>query len=159
MPNDPRPTVDAIDRKMIELLRIDGRMTNAALARSIGIAESTCTSRLRSLRTRGIISGIYAEVDPEVLGRGVEALIAVRFSGQRRQDFEQIRDELPDVPGVLALFHLSGSTDYLVHVAAVSTDALRDFVLDHLTGRAGVAHAETSLVFDRTRGTAPLSLD
>lgn len=158
MPKDPRPVLDPIDRELVELLRADGRLTNAALAKAVGIAESTCTTRVRRLLDRGVITGIHAEVDPALLGRPVEAFVAVRFAGQRRADFERLRAELPAVPGVLGLFHLSGSTDYLVHVAAVSTDALRDFVLDHLTGRPGVAHAETSLVFDRTRATARLAV-
>jgi len=154
---NPQVTLDPIDRELIELLRADGRATNAALAKAVGISESTCALRVRRLRNRGVLTGFSAEVDPATVGRPVEALVAVRFAGQLRQEFERLRIELLAVPGVLGLFHVSGSTDYLVHVAATSTDALRDFVLDHLTGRAGVAHVETSLVFDRVRGTAPIT--
>lgn len=157
MPQNLQSGLDRIDGHLVELLRADGRATNAALAKEVGISESTCAMRVRRLRSRGVITGFSAEVDPAKVGRAVEALVAVRFAGQLRQEFERLRAELLAVPGALGLFHLSGSTDYLVHVAATSTDALRDFVLDHLTGRPGVAHVETSLVFDRVRGTAPLT--
>lgn len=157
MPQYSRPSLDEVDRELVDRLRADGRVTNAALAKAVGIAESTCTARVRRLRERGVITGFHAEVDPAMVGRPVEALVAVRFAGQQRQEFERLRAELLEVPGVLALFHLSGSTDYLVQVAAPTTDALRDFVLDHLTSNAGVAHAETSLVFDRARGAARLA--
>lgn len=153
---DPRPALDEVDRVLSETLRRDGRATNAILAKAAGIAESTCTARLRRLQSLGVVTGVHATVDHVALGRPVEALVAVRFSGQRRRDFERLRAEIPAIPGVLQIFHVSGANDYLVHVAARSTSELRDFVLDHLTGRPDVAHAETSIVFDHARGHAPL---
>lgn len=149
--------LDATDQRLVHLLEKDGRMSNAMLARVSGIAESTCLVRVRSLRERGVIRGIHAEIDPAAVGRPVQAMIAVRFGGHRRSHFEAFRDEVPRLPGVLAAFHVSGATDYLVHVAAESADALRDFVLDHLTNRPGVLHAETALIFEALRGDGTLT--
>jgi DNA-binding Lrp family transcriptional regulator len=50
------------------------------------------------------------------------------------------------------MFHVSGANDYLLHVAAATPDALREFVLDHLTADPAVIHAETSLIFEHVRG-------
>lgn len=144
--------LDRIDQQLVRLLIEDGRTSNATLARTVGIAESTCLMRVRSLRERGIVRGVHADIDPAALGRPIQAMIAVRFGGHRRSHFEAFRTEVPDLPGVLGAYHVSGATDYLVHVAAESADALRDFVLDHLTNRPGVLHAETSLIFDAVRG-------
>ena len=72
---------------------------------------------------------------------------------------EAFAAQVPDVPGVLALHHVSGATDFVVHVACPSAHELRDVVLDHLTGREGVLHAETSLIFDSVRGRASLTAD
>ena len=154
--DDPRP-LDEVDRALLALLEADGRMSNARLARESGIAESTCLSRVRTLRERGVIRGVHADVDPATVGRGVEAIVAVRFAGHARADIEEFTDAVPDLPGVVALFHVSGGTDFLVHVAQPTAGDLRDFVLDHLTTRPGVAHAETALVFDSRRGRRPLS--
>ncbi len=153
------PVLDATDRALVRLLEQDGRTPNATLARTVGIAESTCLVRVRSLRERGVIRGIHADIDPAAVGRPVQAMIAVRFGGHRRSHFEAFNAEVPRLPGVLAVHHVSGATDYLVHVAAESADALRDFVLDHLTNRPGVLHAETSLIFDSVRGTGTLVTD
>jgi DNA-binding Lrp family transcriptional regulator len=60
---------------------------------------------------------------------------------------------VPGLPGVLSLFHVSGANDYLLHVSAATPDALREFVLDHLTADPAVSHAETSLIFEHVRGT------
>lgn len=156
-PPRPRPELDEVDDLLVNLLMQDGRMPNNALARAAGIAESTCVGRVRSLRERGVVRGIHADVDPAQVGLGVQAMVAVRFGGHDRAHFEQFREEVPRLPGVLAAFHVSGANDYLVHVAAASSDALRDFVLDHLTNRPGVVHAETSLIFEASRGAGPVT--
>lgn len=151
------PVLDRVDQQLVALLEKDGRMPNATLAREVGVAESTCLVRVRLLRERGVIRGIHADIDPAMVGRSVQAMIAVRFGGHRRTHFEEFREEVPKLPGVIGAFHVSGATDYFVHVACESADALRDFVLDHLTNRPGVLHAETALIFDTLKGEATLS--
>ncbi|HKJ12389.1 MAG TPA: Lrp/AsnC family transcriptional regulator [Ornithinimicrobium sp.] len=156
-PKPELPPLDETDRALVRLLEADGRASNAALAREAGIAESTCLVRVRSLRERGVIRGIHADIDPHAVGRPVEAMIAVRFGGHLRAHFEQFREEVPRLPGVRAAYHVSGANDYFVLVAAESADALRDFVLDHLTSRPGVLHAESALIFESLRGQSTLT--
>lgn len=157
-PRDDKP-LDPTDLTLVRLLEQDGRMSNAMLAREVGIAESTCLVRVRSLRERGVVRGIHADIDPVAVGRPVEAMIAVRFGGHRRSHFEQFTQEVPELPGVIGAYHVSGAIDYFVHVATESADALRDFVLDHLTNRPGVLHAETALIFESLRGRGTLTRD
>lgn len=157
VPTPVAQPLDETDRTLVSLLQADGRASNATLAREAGIAESTCLVRVRSLRERGVIRGIHADVDPHAVGRPVQAMIAVRFGGHKRSHFEQFRDEVPLLPGVTAAYHVAGANDYMVLVAAESADALRDFVLDHLTSRPGVLHAESSLIFESLRGQASLA--
>ncbi len=98
-----------------------------------------------------------AEVDLVRLGLPVQAMVAIRFAGHARSDVDAFAAEVTDLPGVVATYNISGADDFLVHVAAASPEAMRDFVLDHLTGRPGVVHAETSLVFHGYRGRNLLS--
>jgi DNA-binding Lrp family transcriptional regulator len=151
-PPRDRPLLDDVDRVLVGMLLQDGRTPNVALARAAGIAESTCAARVRGLRERGILTGVTAEVDLVRLGLPVQAMVAIRFAGHARADVDAFAEEVTGLPGVIAIYNISGADDFLVHVAAASPDALRDFVLDHLTGRAGVVHAETSLVFHGYRG-------
>lgn len=151
-PPRSRPELDDVDRALVAALLHDGRTPNVALARAAGIAESTCVARVRSLRERGILTGVTAEVDLVRLGLPVQAMVAIRFAGHERSDVDAFGAEVADLPGVVATYNISGADDFLVHVAAASPEALRDFVLDHLTGRPGVVHAETSLVFHGYRG-------
>ena len=151
----PRPVpaaLDEVDQELVRLLTADGRMPNNALAEATGIAPSTCLMRVRSLRERGVIKGFHADVDLGVLGQPLQALVAVRIGAHSRDEINRFRTKVPELPGVLSLFHVSGANDYLLHVSAASPDALREFVLDHLTADPAVVHAETSLIFEHVRG-------
>ncbi|WP_255464967.1 Lrp/AsnC family transcriptional regulator [Dermacoccus sp. PAMC28757] len=152
----PAWSPDAVDRRLVELLLDDGRMPNAELARRVGVPESTCSGRLRVLRERGVIAGVHADVDLGSLELPLEAMIALRFTGHTRDDIDGFRAAVADVPGVLAVFHVTGENEFLVHVCTQSPDALRNIVLDHLAVLPGVVHAETSLIYERIRGSRPL---
>lgn len=150
------PALDDVDLALLRLLQSDARRPVAALARDVGLAESTCAGRVRALVERGVIRGFVADVDPAAVGYAIEAMISLRLTGHLREHVEALRDDLARVPGVIAIYNTSGAHDFLIHVATTSTDALRDFVLDHVANRPGVTHTETSLVFEATRGVGPL---
>ena len=77
--------IDAVDRQIIEQLQLNGRMTNAELAERVGIAPSTCVARVRSLVSRGIITGFTASVDPAVMGMTLQVLVSVTIRSGARQ--------------------------------------------------------------------------
>jgi DNA-binding Lrp family transcriptional regulator len=152
MPNHQQPVVDDIDRAILELLAADARITNQRLAEHVGVAPSTALSRLRALRERGVIRGFHAELDLAALGRPLQALIAVRLAVHAREQIDAFTAAIRELPGVLMVFHLAGATDYLVWVAARDAQDLREFVVDHLATHSAVSHAETSLIYEHSRG-------
>ncbi|MEO7132458.1 MAG: Lrp/AsnC family transcriptional regulator [Dermatophilaceae bacterium] len=147
----PRP-LDATDRALLRALAADGRATNADLARRLELPESTCAGRIRMLRESGVIRGVHADVDLAAIGQPMEAMVALRFAGHTREAMDSFRERIAAVPGVIAAYHVAGDDDFLVHVAAASSDDLRDLVLDHLTAVEGVGQARTSLIFERILG-------
>lgn len=153
-PRDP-PSLDSVDRAILDVLVEDGRIPNVALAARVGIAETTCSGRLRALRERGVITGVHAHVDLERIGRPVQALVAVRLAGHDRVRVARFGDEVAALPGVLAAYNVSGTEDFVVHVATATPQTLRDFVLDNLASRDGVTGVETSFVFSEHPGQRP----
>lgn len=152
-PNDVRAgALDAVDRHLVRLLQEDGRLPNNALAAAVGIAPSTCLSRVRALRRAGVIRGFHADVDPGALGRGLRAMVAVRMAAGSRATLEPFARSIAGRPEVLDVYFLAGADDFLLHVAVHDTDELRRFVVERLSDRPDVASTETSLVFDHLRG-------
>lgn len=150
MPNDLR--LDETDRKILEALSADARISNARLAERVGVAPSTALQRVRQLRASGVLRGFHAEVDLAALGRPLQAMVAVRLTVHNREQIETFTNNVRRLPGVLTVFHLAGATDYLVWLAAADAQDLREFVVEHLASDPAVAHAETSLIYEHRRG-------
>lgn len=151
MPKDIRE-LDDIDRRIVDALRSQGRLPNNALAEKVGIAASTCLTRLRSLLDRGVIGGFHAEVDPAWIGRPIQAMIAIRLRSDARASIDAFSDKLAGLPQVLNVYFLAGADDFLVHVAAEDPDDLRAFVVEQLSSAPEVALTETKLIFQHKRG-------
>jgi len=150
-PNIVRGPLDDIDRQLLRELAADARLPNNALARRVGIAPSTCLARVRALRERGVIRGYHADVDPTALGRPIQAMISVRLQSHARGHIPAFMAKIATLPEVLNVFFLGGADDFHVHIAATSTDNLRDFVVVNLSGDPDVALTETNLIFDHIR--------
>ncbi len=147
--------LDPVDTALVRELARDGRQPNNALAERVGIAASTALARVRLLVERGVIRGIHAEVDPASVGRPVQAIIALRLRAHDAAHVRGFTRRVSRLPDVVQVFHVSGSEDFLVHVAVESTERLRDFALDSLTSDPAVGHAQTHLVFEHQRGGFP----
>jgi DNA-binding Lrp family transcriptional regulator len=150
-PNNVRPAPDDIDRRILSHLAADARMPNNALADLVGIAPSTCLSRVRAMRESGIIRGYHADIDPAALGRPIQAMIAVRLQSHARGHIAEFTAKVAALPEVLNVFFLGGTDDFLVHIAATGTENLRDFVVVNLSGNPDVALTETNLIFEHVR--------
>ena len=150
-PNIVRPALDEVDRRILRELVADARIPNNALAERVGIAPSTCLGRVRALRESGVIRGYHAEVDPAALGRPIQAMISVRLQSHARGHIPDFMAKIARLPEVLDVFFLGGADDFHVHIAATSTDNLRDFVVVNLSGDPDVALTETNLIFDHVR--------
>jgi DNA-binding Lrp family transcriptional regulator len=150
-PNIVRPVLDDIDRRLLRELAADARIPNNALAERVGIAPSTCLGRVRALRAGGVIRGYHADVDPAALGRPIQAMISVRLQSHARGHIPDFMAKIATLPEVLNVFFLGGADDFHVHIAATSTDNLRDFVVVNLSGDPDVALTETNLIFDHIR--------
>lgn len=143
--------MDELDSALLRLLQQDGRRTNRDLAQELGIAPSTCLERVRSLRERGVLLGFHAEVDLASMGRGLQAMIAVRVRPPTRAVIEQFQAFVARMPEVISVFVLTGTDDFLIHVAVRDTDHLHSVVLDKLTERQELADVRTSVIYGHLR--------
>ena len=143
--------LDRIDFEILAILQNDGRTSNKELAASVALAPSTCLGRVRRLIDEDVIRGVHAEVSPDALGVGLEAMITVRLSTQTREAFATMTARLESLTEVVAFYDMSGADDFLIHVAVRDPEHLRDVVTDGITCAAEVKHVETSLIFDHKR--------
>ena len=154
--NPQAVSLDAFDRAILAALVEDGRMTNAALAARVGLAESTCAYRVRALRESGVISSINARIDLAAIGRPIQAVVQVHLSSHSRVHIDELFDRLVEIPGALSVVHVAGDNDFHLHLAVASPERLRDLILEHITSHPAVTKTETQLVFEVRRGAGAL---
>jgi DNA-binding Lrp family transcriptional regulator len=147
-PNDIRPPVDEIDRHILEVLAVEARIPNNALADRVGIAPSTCLNRVRAMVERGIIRGFYADVDPEAIGYALQAIVAVRLQQDARDAMHTFAARLAAMAEVRDVFFIAGAHDFIVHVVARDTAQLRKFVVESLGRSSEVASTETNVILE-----------
>jgi DNA-binding Lrp family transcriptional regulator len=151
-PDRPGPRqdvrLDALDRAILRILATDARIPNKTLAERVGVAQSTCLARVRSLRERQVIRGFHADIDPRALGHDLQAMVAVRLRPHARAELTQFAAMMRVQPEVLDVYFVAGANDYLLHVATASTDELRWFIAEQVNRNPNVAHTETSLIFE-----------
>ncbi len=140
--------LDRTDCDLVAALQNNGRLSNKELAARVGIAPSTCVVRLRRLIDGGALRGFHAEVDAHSLGVGLQAVVAVRLQRHSKALVESFRTHALSQPEVVALYHMAGADDFLIHVAVRDPEHLREMAMTAFTTREEVAHLQTSLIFE-----------
>jgi DNA-binding Lrp family transcriptional regulator len=145
------PTLDRTDRAIVALLQENARLSNKEIAGRVGVAQSTCSERIKRLESTGVFRGFHAEVDPAVFGIGLQAMIAVRLHRHETTQVARFRKYAEQLEEVVAFYHMAGNNDFLVHVIVHDSDHLRDIAMGAFTAQPEVAHIETSIIFEHTR--------
>jgi DNA-binding Lrp family transcriptional regulator len=145
--------LDEFDKAILRELQMDARRTNRDIAAAVGVSASTALERTRSLRERGVIRGAVLDLNLAAVGRGVQALIAVRIRPPSRRNIEGFRNWIAQLPETIGVFVVSGAEDFLVHVAVKDNQDLYAFVIDRLTERPEVADVRTSVVHEHLHKT------
>ncbi|MHB8507371.1 MAG: Lrp/AsnC family transcriptional regulator [Candidatus Dormibacteria bacterium] len=139
------PAVDQIDRKLLGVLRDDGRLSVAALADRCSISRANAYNRLERLSDSGVIRGFSVQVDSEKIGLGITAVVLLSF---QQGDWKTFRDTLAGVPEVEYCALTTGPHDALILVRMADMHRLRDFVLETIQSLPFVRNSETILTLE-----------
>jgi len=132
--------MEAADRRIIDLLREDGRMSFTDLGKAIGLSTSAVHQRVRRLEERGVISGYAAIVDPSALGSPLTAFVSVAPLDPR--DPDDIPDRLRGIGAIDACYSIAGDSNYLLRVR-VSTPQHLEELLATVRTKGGVSTRTT----------------
>jgi Lrp/AsnC family transcriptional regulator, leucine-responsive regulatory protein len=133
--------LDSFDRKIVAALAADGRLTTVDLAARIGLSPSACTRRLQGLEAGGVIRGYRAMLNADAIGLGINIFVEITLERQNDDTLRAFEAALAACPNVLSCHLMSGSSDYLVHMAARDLpdfERLHANVLGHLPGVARI---------------------
>ena len=148
--------IDEVDGIILDLLQENARISQADVARAVGLAPSAVLERIRKLEARGVVKGYTALLDPNALDQRMLAFVAVR-SAEAPGD-ESVARALAQCPEVLELHHVAGDDCYLLKVRARDAEHVGQ-LLRHRFGRIpGVVSTRTTIVLETVKETPRLPL-
>lgn len=140
-------TLDRYDRRILELLQQEGRLSNQELAERIGLSPSPCLRRVKALEEAGIIAGYRAMVDAKKLGLTLMALIHISMDRHTPERFANFEEKVAALPEVLECLLITGQdADYQLKVIVKDMDAYQHLLLDNITRIEGVSGVHSSFV-------------
>ncbi len=139
------PVMDEIDRKILAVLRSDGRASFTAVAQAVHISRAHAYSRIARLTESGVLSRFTALVDPAKAGLGSSAYVTLKV---RQHAWRELKDRLSEVPEIHHIALVGGSFDVILLVRAEDNIHLRRIIFDQLQSMPGVLDTQTFLVFE-----------
>jgi Lrp/AsnC family transcriptional regulator, leucine-responsive regulatory protein len=136
--------LDLRDRKILSVLRADGRLTIAELAEKVGLSATPCWTRVKRLEAMGAISGYVAVIDARAIGVPNVVFIEVTLDKHDEKMLESFGQALAAMPEVMEAHLVTGGYDYLVKVAVTGTDHYERFLRESLYRLPGIRHSRST---------------
>ncbi len=149
--------LDAIDRRLLELLQKDGRTSNADLARAVRMAPSAVFERVRRLERDGVIRGYGAQLDPRAIDRGLLAFVLVR-SDEHPGEIST-GESLAIEPEVLEVHHVAGQDSYLVKVRVKDPESLGRLLRERFGAIKTVRSTQSTIALETLKEQWALPVD
>ncbi len=153
---DNYSTIDGRDLDILSLVQSNARISNAEIARRMGMAPSAILERLRKLEARGVVRGYETRLDPHPLGLGLLAFVFVR-SDERLSDGETAA-RLAEIPEAQEVHHVAGEDCYLVKVRAADPEALGRLLRERFGSIPSVRSTRTTIVLGTVKESGQLPL-
>jgi Lrp/AsnC family leucine-responsive transcriptional regulator len=144
---------DRIDRKILDILQRNGRISITDLAQEVGLSATPCAERVRRLERDGVITGYHARVSPQALGKNLLVFLEIKLAAKSDEVFEKIRKELQRMPDVMECHLVSGDFDYLVKARLAEMNDYRRLLGEILQRLPGSAESHSYVVMEEIKET------
>jgi len=143
--------MDAIDRRILEVLQDDCSITNVELARRVNLSPSPCLARVNALEASGVIRGYVALADPVRLGLSLNVFIQVSLEKQVEAELERFQKEMATCPEVMECYLMTGDSDYLLRVVVADMQGLELFIVNRLSRIPGVRNIRSGFALKQVK--------
>jgi DNA-binding Lrp family transcriptional regulator len=151
--------LDRVDRRMLDELQADARISNQDLAKRVGLSTAPCWRRLRRLEENGFIANYATLLNPTAIGLPILAYAQVTLENHHPESVRQFDELIARRPEVLECHSMSGTNDYLLRIVAGSMQAYERFLSTHVLQTKAVRSVNTSFVLRTKKFTTRLPLD
>ena len=125
--------LDKIDKKILDILQVDGRITNAQLSKDIGLSPAPTLERVKKLENAGIILSYHAKVDTEKINLGVSTYVMVSLKAHNKSNIEKFIEAIDGVDEIIECNHVTGSSDFILKVIPKDIPSYQKLMLERVS--------------------------
>ena len=128
-----RVKLDKIDRKILDILQSNAKITNAQLSKDIGLSPAPTLERVKKLETSGIIKSYHAKLDTDKIGLGVHTFVQVSLKGHNKKNIDLFVNEINTIPEVIECHHITGSGDFILKIISSDIQSYQKLMLEKVS--------------------------
>jgi Lrp/AsnC family transcriptional regulator, leucine-responsive regulatory protein len=125
--------LDEIDRKILDILQSNAKITNAQLSKDIGLSPAPTLERVKKLESSGIIKSYHALLDTDKIGLGVHTFVQVTLKGHNKKNIDHFLNEINMIEEVIECHHITGSGDFILKVIAKDISSYQRIMLEKVS--------------------------
>jgi Lrp/AsnC family leucine-responsive transcriptional regulator len=144
-------TVDRIDRKILRLLQDDGRLSNVALAKKVGLSATACNERVRKLEREQVIESYHARVNPAKLGANLMVFVEITLTRTSSDAFAEFSSAVQRTPEILECHLVAGDFDFLIKARVPDMPSYRKLLGETILNMPGVNESRTYVVMEEVK--------
>jgi Lrp/AsnC family leucine-responsive transcriptional regulator len=151
-------SLDRTDRRILECLQADGRISNVQLARKVNLTPTPCIERVKRLERQGYIKGYTAILNPEMVNAGLLVFVEIDLSHNSPDAFRRFREEARRLPEIMDCHLVSGNFDYLIKARVSDMKAYRELLGEKILSLPDVNGSRSYVVMEEVKETLNLPL-
>ena len=155
----PKPDLDRIDRRILEGLQADARISNVDLADRVALSPSPCLRRVRRLEEDGVVRGYRAVIDRKAVGLGLTVFVEIKVARHSLETAAELQDRLVAIPEVVACHMVSGMADFLAEVVVPDLEAYERVLTDKLLTISVIEDIRSNFAIRSVKVDGPLPLE
>jgi len=150
---------DEIDKKILNILQENGRITNADLAAKVGLSPPPMLERVKKLEKNGVITKYVALLDPKKINKSTIIFVSITLARHRLKSIDQVKEEFNSFPEILECYSVTGEEDYLLKVAVKDVEEYENFMLHKLAKIPAISRIKSFVVLSTLKYNTKISVD
>ena len=152
------PKIDSIDRKILEILQANSNITNAQLAKEIGLSPAPTLERVNKLETSGVIKSYHAVVHAASVGLGVSTFVMVTLKGHNKENIDKFVKAIKNIDEVIECHHITGAGDFILKIVAADIAAYQQLMLEQVSNIEVVDSLQSLVVLSTFKDSRSLPI-
>ncbi len=144
--NSTHIALDKIDRRLLDLLKENAKLSNKEIAHEIGLTVTPTFERIKRLERNGVITGYTINVDKKKIGKGLKVICQVSLRAHNLDLLQGFEDQIIHLSEVSACYHIAGDYDYLLSIEVMDMDEYQHFLKEKLASIPNIANVQSSFV-------------